>query len=141
MKNYIKNLVKKLIRKYDTQSPDELAKALKITVIYAPLGDLWGMYKYKKKTRIIFINSSLPEIIRRFVLAHEIGHAVLHTKSTCYCHRFNIDEYKTEKEANIFASEYLLHDFDYSLLNQYTLGQIASMNYVPVELLEIKLSR
>ena len=42
------------------------------------------MYQYTKKNKVIFINSVLSEVERRFALAHEIGHPMLNPKSSCY---------------------------------------------------------
>lgn len=48
------------------------------------MGNVLGMYKYIKRNKVIFVNSVLSEIERRFVLASEIRHAVLHPKFLCY---------------------------------------------------------
>ena len=42
--------------------------------------NVWGMYKYTKKNKVIFINSVLSEVERRFALAHPM----LNPKSSCY---------------------------------------------------------
>lgn len=64
------------------------------------------LYLYVKRTKIILINESLDDFSKQIVFAHEIGHAVLHTKET---HAFSIDTMKKykEREANIFCSELL----------------------------------
>ena len=81
---YIKKLIENLKRKYNTNCPYELASYLGIKIIIEPLGKSWGMYMYLNKTRTIFINSILNDYEKRFVLAHEIGHAILHTKTSCF---------------------------------------------------------
>jgi Zn-dependent peptidase ImmA (M78 family) len=43
-----------------------------------------GCVQIYEKNKVIFINSALSEFEKRFVLAHEIGHAVLHPKSSCF---------------------------------------------------------
>jgi len=65
---------------------------------------------------IIFLNSNLPNDRKRFTLAHELGHLVLHIRQ-----RKNIftkkqfdeqpDDFK-ETEANRFASEFLMPELD-----------------------------
>lgn len=82
--DFIRIIIKKLKKKYNTSSPSELAESLNITVIIQRLGNVLQMYKYINRNKVIFINSVLSEIERRFVLTHEIGHAVLHPKSSCY---------------------------------------------------------
>ncbi|WP_297422216.1 ImmA/IrrE family metallo-endopeptidase [Clostridium sp.] len=70
------------------------------------------MYKYINKNKVIFISSVLSEIERRFVLAHEIGHTVLHPKSSCFFINENnyISKIKSEFEVNMFAAEFLIDD-------------------------------
>lgn len=140
--DYIRKIINKLKKKYNTSSPYELAECLDITVIIQPLGSVWGMYKYIRKNKVIFINSILSEIERRFVLAHEIGHAVLHPKSSCFFINENnyISKIKSEYEANVFAAEFLIDDLavDQLELNGFSLEQLASSYYVPVEIMKLK---
>lgn len=82
--DFIRKIINKLKKKYNTSSHSVLAEYLDITVSIQPLGNVWGIYKYINRNKVIFINSVLSEIERRFVWAHEIGHAVLHPKSLCY---------------------------------------------------------
>ena len=138
---YIRKLIENLKRKYKTDCPYELARCLGIMVIIQPLGKAWGIYAYLRKTRTIFINSILNEHERRFVLAHEIGHAVLHTKSSCFFNNTSsLYKLKKEYEANIFASEFLidLKHTDTLYLEGYSIGQLASFYRVPIELIEFK---
>ncbi|NOW92371.1 Zn-dependent peptidase ImmA (M78 family) [Clostridium beijerinckii] len=140
--DYIRKIINKLKKKYNTSSPYELAECLDITVIIQPLGSVWGMYKYIRKNKVIFINSILSEIERRFVLAHEIGHAVLHPKSSCFFINENnyISKIKSEYEANVFAAEFLIDDLavDQLELDGFSLEQLARSYYVPVEIIKLK---
>lgn len=109
----IKNYVAKLIKRCGTSDPFSLAKELNIVVLNVPLGELKGFYMYLKKNRTIFINSDIEDIEqRRVVLAHEIGHALLHTKINCYFMQKNtfLNTSKYEIEANRFAAELLVSD-------------------------------
>jgi len=140
--DYIRKAIKKLKKKYNTSSPSELAECLDITVIIQPLGNVWGMYKYINRNKVIFINSLLSEIERRFVLTHEIGHAVLHPRSSCYFineHNY-VSKIKSEYEANMFAAEFLIDDVsvDQVKLEGLSLDQLASSYYVPVEIMKLK---
>lgn len=140
--DYIKKIINKLKKKYNTSSPYELAECLNITIITQPLGNVWGMYKYIKRNKVIFINSVLSEVERRFVLAHEIGHAVLHPKSSCFFINENnyISKIKTEYEANIFAAEFLIEDVavDVLDLDGFSLEQLARKYYVPSDIMKLK---
>lgn len=140
MKNKIRDKAQLLIQKFKTNDLEELAAHLKIMVFYVPLGSAAGSYQPLKNRRVIFINSDLDYQHRKVVLAHELGHAVLHPKMNCY---FIKDKTllltsKIEREANIFASELLIRD---DVLNQYidkTLDEIAMSEYLPVELFSLK---
>ena len=57
----IKKIANQLKRKYLTSNPFELAKCLNIIVIRAPLGKLAGCYMYKRRNRIIYINSDIED--------------------------------------------------------------------------------
>lgn len=138
---YVKRVVENLNEKYKTNCPYELANELDIILIIQPLGKTWGMYKYINRNKVIYINSILNEHERRFVLAHEIGHATLHPKSSCFfTNTKNLNKLKREYEANIFASELLINfnNIDSLYLNGYSIGQLASYFEVPIELIEFK---
>lgn len=71
-----------------------------------------------KHNRCIYINSEIEDdVFLRVVMAHELGHAVLHMKDNCTFmkgHTLLLTS-KTEKQANIFAArllitEELIHD-------------------------------
>lgn len=140
--DYIRKIINKLKKKYNTSSPYELAECLDITVIIQPLGSVWGMYKHIRKNKVIFINSILSEIERRFVLAHEIGHAVLHPKSSCFFINENnyISKIKSEYEANVFAAEFLIDDLavDQLELNGFSVDQLSQNYYVPIDIIKLK---
>lgn len=141
MNTYIKRIIENLKIKFDTTCPYKLANDLGIILIIEDLGELMGMYKYIKKNKVVFINSNLKEEEKRYVLAHEIGHAILHTKSSCFfSSTANINKLKKEYEANLFASELLINfdDIDILYLQGYTIGQLASYYKVPIELIEFK---
>lgn len=138
----IKNYVAKLIKRYGTSDPFSLAKELNIVVLSVPLGELKGFYMYLKKNRTIFINSDIENIEqRRVVLAHEIGHALLHTKINCYFMQKNtfLNTSKYEIEANRFAAELLISDELIKENPGMTALQIAKLAMVTPELIDHKL--
>lgn len=141
MNEYIKRVVMNLKKKYNTNCPYELARELGIVLIIEPLGKPLGMYQFIKKNKVIWLNSSMDEDERRYVLAHEIGHAILHKKSSCYFSSVkNINISKKEYEANIFAAELLLDlsKNDIYSFNGYSISQLASCYKVPIELVKLK---
>lgn len=111
MNNRIKEQAEYYISEYGTRNPFEIAKRLKIEVqIGNPGCD--GCYMFLKKHRYIFLNQSLSENERTLVMAHELGHAILHQKQNCYFIRNKtlFLNSKFEIEANTFAAELLIPD-------------------------------
>ena len=81
LKYIIEDTVKKLIKKYNTRNPFELASYLNIKVLEEPLGKhIRGFYQLCPKNKIIHINQDLEHNEKIFICSHELGHAVLHTK-------------------------------------------------------------
>lgn len=73
-----------------------------------------------KAQPIIFINENIPNDRKRFTIAHELGHLVLHIRTMQDLDR---DE---EKEANQFASEFLMPEIEIrSALNYLNLNKVA----------------
>jgi len=133
---------------YGEADPFKLSRAMHIQVLNQPLGNRPGVCKgfYLEHSRIpcIVINSDLPEVIQRIILAHELGHAVLHRKAKGF-HSFNEfslfdDTSRMEYEANLFAAELLLDDHKVlDTLNQdVSFSGAAALLRVPVELLDFK---
>jgi len=85
----------------------------------------------------IFIRNDLDDIYEKFVLTHELGHALLHThigKSTFNPLR-NLG--RLDKEANYFAVKILDVKLDSIDLEGFTLNQIASALELPIKYLQI----
>lgn len=111
--NWIQHVVTKLVKKYKTADPFELAFLMNIQVIPWNLHkEINGFYKYDKRNKYIFFNNNLDDELQRFVCAHELGHAVLHPRSNTPFLRNNtlVSIEKIEVEANTFAVELLLPD-------------------------------
>ena len=137
----IKDYVAKLIRRHGTSDPFSLADKLNIIVFTVPLGEVQGFYMYLKKHRTIFLNSDIEDIeLRRVVLAHEIGHALLHTKVNSYYMRkyTSLNTSKYEIQANCFAAELLISDELIKNNPGLTSTQLAMLAEVPPELIDFK---
>ena len=68
-------LAHKILRKSGgCQDPEIICKCLGIELFEYDLGNLKGMYSSADRHRTIFLNKRLTGYLRRFVLAHEIGH-------------------------------------------------------------------
>ena len=76
--------VRKLKRKYKDCSPEQMCKSMGILINRVPMGkedkDCKGFFVVVSRIPMIALNSDLPESKQRIILAHELGHAVLHRK-------------------------------------------------------------
>jgi Zn-dependent peptidase ImmA (M78 family) len=136
----IKNIVSYYTRKYKTNDPFLLADYLKIIVQKGDLGKFSGCYMYLKKHKCIFLNSNLDYVNSKMVMAHEIGHAILHTRTNCcfMASKTFLLTSKIEIQANKFAAELLIDD---ELINQFrgfTLEQLSYKTGYDIELLKLK---
>lgn len=140
----IKTIVNRLGNKYKTRDPFELASHLNIsTYLWSLHKDVKGLYQSFKRNKFIYINDKLSYSQQRIVLAHEIGHAVLHKElNVCFleANTFFIKN-RFETEANVFAAELLVPDEVIYRDNykNFTLEQIAAAEGVSMELLKLKL--
>lgn len=120
----IKLRVKNLVTKYNTANPFELAKELNIKIISLDLPDsIKGfLVRVLRRKYIILNNKKLTYERQKIVLAHELGHARLHTAYGYYLHA-DMSYYvpsKREKEANEFAIHLLSYssDLDANLISK-----------------------
>ena len=70
MREYIKKEVVKLVKKYKTRNPFEIAKNENIIVIYEELGSINGYYNKFARQKFIHINSNLSEQMQIVTCAH-----------------------------------------------------------------------
>lgn len=101
-----KQLIDKKLKMYLTKNVNTLNDVVDKTnaiVLEQELGNTAGLYMYIEKNRLILINSNLSDSKKKIVLAHELSHAILHTKSNC---AFNLSNAvsKAETEANYCAN-------------------------------------
>lgn len=140
MNRDIKKIVSYYKRKTGTTDPFEIADQLGILYQVCNL-QFEGCYMFLKNHRYIFINENLPEHEKQLVMAHELGHAILHRKENCYFIRNKtlLLNSKKEIEANRFAMELLIPD---SLLEEYrefTIEQISRITGYHQKLIELKM--
>jgi Zn-dependent peptidase ImmA (M78 family) len=138
--------VEKLIKKYDTRDPYELCKCLGIKIhFYDMEKKLKGFFFYQSRQKNIVIDSNVNDILERILVAHELGHAVLHTQIAMmkgFQEMEVLDGSSLEEdEANFFAAELLLEDSEVlELLSEYSFFETAKQLYVPAALLDYKFS-
>lgn len=142
MNDYVRKKALACKRKFNTSDPFKLAKALGIEVMVCDIGSRLGCYMYLKRSKCIWINESLEGNERTFVMAHEVGHVVLHPKENCYFLRNQTFlNTRIEQEANAFAAELLISD-DAILeakANSYTIGQLSRILGYEKELIQLRL--
>lgn len=138
----IKSKAEKLINRFKTNDPFKIIDNYKNILVYkVPLrGGVKGLYQYYKGIRFIFINDELNRPSRDMVCAHELGHALLHTKLNVCFFRENtlFVPNKYEYQANKFAAELLLPDILIKSYYGYSLEQIALDNDIDIELCKFK---
>ncbi|MEY8339082.1 ImmA/IrrE family metallo-endopeptidase [Lachnospiraceae bacterium 62-35] len=138
---------KRLIRYYErmtgSRDPVTIADYAGIRIAVLPLGSIAGNYKLIKRKRWIFVNSSIPDNspFFRVVIAHELGHALLHRKENCAFikSRTLLLTSGIEREANQFAACLLITD---DMLRDYaghTQEQFCNCTGYPKELIELRL--
>lgn len=146
--DYILKIIRKLKARYGTQDVYELCKRMGILINPCSMGTHpkagKGFFTYKSKIKVITVNCDLPEIVQRFIVAHELGHAVLHfgRGTQMFSDLVLFDETAvTEKEANLFAAEILMEDEEVIgyLKGGMSFFETASALNVPAELLDFKL--
>lgn len=142
MNKNIRKIVTYYRRKFETSNPFEIADCLGILYQFGNL-NFEGCYMFLKKHKYIFINQNLPENEMSLVMAHELGHAILHPKENCYFIRnyTGLLISKTEMEANKFAVELLLPDdilVEYAE-SGYTVEQVSRITGYHEKLIELRL--
>ncbi|MDR2568705.1 MAG: ImmA/IrrE family metallo-endopeptidase [Oscillospiraceae bacterium] len=144
--DFITNEANKLTDKYMTRDPYELCDALGVRIRLKDLGqDIKAFYFYHSRIRNIVLNHRVSEIVRRILVAHELGHDRLHKEMAMLKGFQEIELFDrarpAEYEANLFAAELLidnkrllelLNDEDKSFFD------VARELYVPADLLDFK---
>lgn len=139
----IKAIVNRLARFHKTRDPFEMIRGMNVILVYYPLEGVRGFYQYFQRNNIIYLDERLSDCEKRFVLAHELGHMILHKKSNAIFMdtrtQFNTTKY--EIEANKFAAELLLPDeimAEYAE-SGYSIEQVARITGYHDKLIELRL--
>lgn len=108
-----------------------------------PLGDVAGYYMLLKRKRWIFVNEdiSADDPMYRVVIAHELGHALLHRKENCAFikNKTLLLTSGIEREANEFAAYLLISDEMLQGYSGCTQSQFCDCTGYPKELIELRL--
>ena len=136
----IKLIVERLIKKHNTNDPFTIAQNMNIIILYSDMKNTLGFFNTYKRSRFIHLNQNIPTRLKRFVCAHELGHAIQHQNiNTPFLKRntlFSVD--KIEREANEFAVELLLTDDILKSYPDITLFHLAKLIGIPEKLTTLK---
>lgn len=85
----VRDIVEQLCKKYKTRNPYELVNEMGIILQYGEgMDNVRGFYLYANRIKLICIGNNMPEYMEKFVVAHELGHAVMHKHSSApFCRR------------------------------------------------------
>lgn len=126
-----------------SRDPVAIANYAEIRIAILPLGEISGNYMLLKRKRWIFINENIPTDSPMFkvIVAHELGHALLHRKENCAFIRNKtlLSTYGIEREANWFAAQLLINDNILEEYAGYTIDQFCSSTGYPIELIDLRM--
>lgn len=102
--------------------------------------DFIAGYRLIKRWKVIQVNQNLDENLKRCVLWHEVGHALMHRTVNCYymANRTRLRTMQYEVEAEQFAAAMLLPEQLDAELEGYTVQEIAAYYGVTLNLVETK---
>jgi Zn-dependent peptidase ImmA (M78 family) len=136
----IKEFANTLSQKYNTRDPFRIAVLNHINIYYPDIGENMGYFSSVCRIKSICINKNADTELQPFICAHELGHYFLHPHAETHALNQNsfLSTWKIERQANLFAVEFLLPDDlmkEYSDMGTY---DIASMVGIPKSLARLK---
>lgn len=94
-------------------------------------------YRNYLDEEIVLIRNDLSSGYEKFILAHELGHAVIHTDLLeAAFNKSLVNKSKFEKQANYFALKFLDININCSEFHDLTLKQISSYLEIPYNILK-----
>jgi len=140
MRNIIDYEIDKLVEKYKTNNPFDIAKGENIIIFKEPLGSINGYYNKFVRQKMIHVNEDLTYSKQLFTCGHELGHAIFHPNAnTPFLINntfYSVD--KLERQANYFAARLLIPGDIFLIYEGYTLDQIACAESIPIPLLKLR---
>ena len=118
----------------------QLIKHYGIILLEVDSKDFIAGYRYIKRNKVIQVNQNLDDNLKRCVLWHEVGHALMHRTVNCYymANRTRLRTMQYEVEAEQFAAAMLLPENIEEEMENKTIQEIAAYYGVTVNLVEIK---
>lgn len=114
---------------------------MKIKIAYSKLGNINGYFIKVPKNKFIVLNEDLNCVKQKFVCAHELGHALLHSElNTLFLQRNTLNiKGKYENQANEFAAELLIDDDLLRYFEGYSIDTISNSTGIDSKYLEFKI--
>lgn len=143
MEYKIKRLIHYYERMTNSRNPVKIADFAGIRIALVPLGEISGNYILLKRKRWIFVNDNIStdSPLFRVIVAHELGHALLHRKENCAFiknHTLLLTS-GIERDANIFAAALLISDDMLKNYSGYTQEKFCACTGYPKELIKLRL--
>lgn len=130
--NDINQIVNNLIEEVGSKELKDITDYLNIKVITRP--GITTEYINKNNKKIIYIDTNIHEELKEFVIAHEIGHAVLHDAEIMQYSPLLISKTYVERQADYFAFKLLGKNIDETY--DYTSSQYAKILGVNEKIIE-----
>ncbi len=108
-----------LVRFCGERDPRRLARELGVEILARPFAAQKGAYTVIMRVPFIFLKEDLDPVMERIVLAHELGHHILHRHEAeerggfREFDLFNVNAGRMERDANTFAAQLLLDDGEF----------------------------
>lgn len=142
MYSWIDNVISGIKENYNTKDVYELYDYLKIKIHKIESNNilLCGndsfYYRDLDDNEVVFIKNDIKGIMEKFILFHELAHAILHTNVYQAAFNKNLTNLgKIEKQANYFAFKMLDIKFDEIELQNMSIEQISNYIGIPETLL------
>lgn len=136
----VKRIASAIASKYGTNNPFEIADLRGINILDCPMKSTLGYYTMYHRIQNIILNCNLPDALRPFVCAHELGHAICHADLNTQWLKANtlVSTDRIEREASTFAVELLLPDDIVLGLPGMTSRRLAQIAGIPEALIGLK---
>jgi Zn-dependent peptidase ImmA (M78 family) len=138
----IKTRVLSIVDRYGTNCPAEIAEKMDIEIVipYLPSSRMLGLFTNMENQKVIICNGILTPEFQKVILAHELGHAVMHSSMNMFFIRDHtlFPAGKFEYQANTFAAEMLITDELLHKYKGYTISEIASIENIHPKLFRYK---
>lgn len=121
-KKVIDKKIENLIKESGSDDLEDIISSLGIKIVKESRKSFYCQIKDKK---YIYLDKEAPEELQPFILAHELGHSILHQEEISHYSPLSITKTATEREADYFAFKILGLEIDPTY--DYTISQYATM--------------